>query len=188
MDEAFGRMTVVELGDYIAWAEWLQSLPYVDGSRIGVKGFSFGGTTTAMLVLRYPQYFRCGIAGGGVYDWTLYDTHYTERFMDTPQANPGGYAEAGVIDWVPKVFSAEPSPADRKSCRKPLPGALRLTHGTGDDNVHYQNTLLLMDALQKAGYQFEVMFYPDGMHGYRGYQGEHDKAAEAAFWTKWLLR
>ena len=82
----------------------------------------------------------------------------------------------------------EPSPADRKSCRKPLPGALRLTHGTGDDNVHYQNTLLLMDALQKAGYQFEVMFYPDGMHGYRGYQGEHDKAAEAAFWTKWLLR
>ena len=223
MDEAFGRMTVVELGDYIAWAEWLQSLPYVDGSRIGVKGFSFGGTTTAMLVLRYPQYFRCGIAGGGVYDWTLYDTHYTERFMDTPQANPDGYAEAGVIDWVPRVFTAEPQAgsasahasapasasapvfasasapvseagpepsfaADGESCRRPLPGALRLTHGTGDDNVHYQNTLLLMDALQKAGYQFEVMFYPDGMHGYRGYQGEHDKAAEAAFWTKWLLR
>ena len=53
--------------------------------------------------------------------------------------------------------------------------------------MHYQNTLLLMDALQKAGCQFEVMLYPDGMHGYRGYQGEHDKAAEAAFWTKWLL-
>ena len=180
MDQAFRRMTVIELEDYIAWAEWLQSLPYVDGSRIGVKGFSFGGTTTAMLVLRYPQYFRCGIAGGGVYDWTLYDSHYTERFMDTPQANPEGYAAASVIDWVPRIFG------EGDGGRLPLPGALRLTHGTGDDNVHYQNTLLLMDALQKAGVQFELMLYPDGMHGYRGYQGEHDKAAEADFWTRWL--
>lgn len=180
MDQAFRRMTVIELEDYIAWAEWLQSLPYVDGSRIGVKGFSFGGTTTAMLVLRYPQYFRCGIAGGGVYDWTLYDSHYTERFMDTPQANPEGYAAASVIDWVPRIFG------DQAGRKLPLPGALRLTHGTGDDNVHYQNTLLLMDALQKAGVQFELMLYPDGMHGYRGYQGEHDKAAEADFWTRWL--
>ena len=180
MDQAFRRMTVIELEDYIAWAEWLQSLPYVDGSRIGVKGFSFGGTTTAMLVLRYPQYFRCGIAGGGVYDWTLYDSHYTERFMDTPQANPEGYAAASVIDWVPRIFG------EGDGGRLPVPGALRLTHGTGDDNVHYQNTLLLMDALQKAGVQFELMLYPDGMHGYRGYQGEHDKAAEADFWTRWL--
>ena len=181
MDQAFRQMTVIELEDYIAWARWLQSLPYVDGSRIGVKGFSFGGTTTAMLVLRFPQYFRCGIAGGGVYDWTLYDSHYTERFMDTPQANPEGYEAASVLSWVPEVFASADTSA------RPLPGALRLTHGTGDDNVHYQNTLLLMDALQKAGSQFEVMLYPDGMHGYRGYQGEHDKAAEAAFWTKWLL-
>ena len=183
MDQAFRQMTVIELGDYVAWAEWLRSLPYVDGSRIGVKGFSFGGTTTAMLVLRYPQYFRCGIAGGGVYDWTLYDSHYTERFMDTPQANPDGYAAASVLEWVPELFAD-----GRGDSEKPLPGALRLTHGTGDDNVHYQNTLLLMDALQKAGCQFEVMLYPDGMHGYRGYQGAHDKAAEAEFWTKWLLK
>ena len=183
MDQAFRQMTVSELGDYAAWAEWLRSLPYVNGSRIGVKGFSFGGTTTAMLVLRYPQYFRCGIAGGGVYDWTLYDSHYTERFMDTPQANPEGYAAASVIDWIPKVFSLHSI-----SSYLPLPGALRLTHGTGDDNVHYQNTLLLMDALQKAGYQFEVMLYPDGMHGYRGYQGAHDREAETEFWTKWLLK
>ena len=146
MDQAFRRMTVIELQDYIAWAKWLQALPYVDGSRIGVKGFSFGGTTTAMLVLRYPQYFRCGIAGGGVYDWHLYDTHYTERFMDTPQANPDGYAEASVLTWVPSVFAGDGP--------KPLPNALCLTHGTGDDNVHFQNTLQLIDALQQAGYQF----------------------------------
>jgi dipeptidyl-peptidase-4 len=179
MDQAFRRMTVIELQDYIAWAKWLQALPYVDGSRIGVKGFSFGGTTTAMLVLRYPQYFRCGIAGGGVYDWHLYDTHYTERFMDTPQANPEGYAEASVMTWVPQVFAGDGL--------KPLPNALCLTHGTGDDNVHFQNTLQLIDALQQAGYQFETRIYPDGMHGYRGLQHEHDAAAEAIFWKKWLL-
>ena len=179
MDQAFRRMTVIELQDYVAWARWLQALPYVDGSRIGVKGFSFGGTTTSMLVLRYPQYFRCGIAGGGVYDWHLYDTHYTERFMDTPQENPDGYAEAAVMSWVPRVFGGDGP--------KPLPGALCLTHGTGDDNVHFQNTLQLVDALQQAGYQFELRIYPDGMHGYRGKQHEHDAAAEAIFWQKWLL-
>ena len=179
MDQAFRRMTVIELQDYIAWAKWLQGLPFVDGSRIGVKGFSFGGTTTAMLVLRYPQYFRCGIAGGGVYDWHLYDTHYTERFMDTPQANPDGYAEASVMTWVPQVFAGDGP--------KPLPNALCLTHGTGDDNVHFQNTLQLIDALEQAGYQFELRIYPDGMHGYRGRQHEHDAAAEAIFWKKWLL-
>ena len=172
-------MTVIELQDYVAWAKWLQSLPYVDGSRIGVNGFSFGGTTTSMLVLRFPQYFRCGIAGGGVYDWHLYDSHYTERFMDTPQANPEGYATASVMTWVPRVFEGDGP--------KPLPGALCLTHGTGDDNVHFQNTLQLVDALEQAGYQFELRIYPDGMHGYRGKQHEHDAAAEAIFWKKWLL-
>ena len=181
MDQAFKRMTVIELQDYICWAKWLQSMPYVDGSRIGVEGFSFGGTTTAMLVLRYPEYFCCGVAGGGVYDWKLYDSHYTERYMDTPQANPEGYAEASVLSWV-------------KSCAlQPLRGlhdgmpALKLTHGTGDDNVHFQNTLQLIDALQKNNIQFELMIYPDGMHGYRGYQHTHDKANDALFWTKHLL-
>ncbi|MBR4586270.1 MAG: DPP IV N-terminal domain-containing protein [Bacteroidales bacterium] len=179
MDQAFRQMTVIELQDYVAWAKWLQSLPYVDGSRIGVNGFSFGGTTTSMLVLRFPQYFRCGIAGGGVYWWYLYDTHYTERFMDTPEANPDGYREASVLTWVPRVFEGDGP--------KPLPGALCLTHGTGDDNVHFQNTLQLVDALEQAGYQFELRIYPDGMHGYRGKQHEHDAAAEEIFWRKWLL-
>lgn len=80
MDQAFRRMTVIELQDYIAWAKWLQDKPFVDGSRIGVEGFSFGGTTTSMLVLRYPEYFRCGIAGGGVYDWRLYDSLHREVY------------------------------------------------------------------------------------------------------------
>lgn len=172
MDEAFARMTVIELEDYKAWAEYLRSLPYVDGSKIGVEGFSFGGTTTSMLVLRFPEYFCCGIAGGGVYDWTLYDSHYTERFMDTPQANPEGYKIASVLSFVPELKN---------------PGALKLTHGTGDDNVHFQNTLLLVDALQKAGVQFELMIYPDGMHGYRGAQGKHSAEADHIFWSRHLL-
>ena len=181
MDEAFKRMTVIELQDYIAWAKWLQALPYVDGSRIGVEGFSFGGTTTSMLVLRYPEYFCCGVAGGGVYDWKLYDSHYTERFMDTPAANPEGYAEATVLTWV------DSSPLkERKGLHKGMP-ALKLTHGTGDDNVHFQNTLQLIDALQKAGIQFELMIYPDGMHGYRGLQHEHDQFNDHLFWSKHLL-
>lgn len=180
MDQAFRRMTVIELQDYVAWAKWLQAMPYVQGDRIGVEGFSFGGTTTSMLVLRYPQYFCCGVAGGGVYDWNLYDSHYTERFMDTPQANPEGYAEAGVLTWVPKVFA--PGNASR-----PAPGALKITHGTGDDNVHFQNSLLLVDALQREGYQFELMIYPDGMHGYRGKQHLHDQASDHIFWSRHLL-
>ena len=173
MDQAFGRMTVIELQDYVAWAEWLGSLPYVDASRIGVEGFSFGGTTTSMLVLRYPQYFCCGIAGGGVYDWNLYDSHYTERFMDTPQANPEGYRIASVLSYTEGLEN---------------PGYLRITHGTGDDNVHFQNTLLLVDALQKAGVQFELMIYPDGMHGYRGAQKKHSDESDHLFWTRHLLQ
>lgn len=181
MDQAFRHMTVKETEDYLAWAEWLKSLPYVDGSRIGVKGFSFGGTTTAMLVLGHPESFCCGIAGGGVYDWILYDSHYTERFMDTPQANPDGYSEASVLRW------AENSPLRASAGLHNGSPALRLTHGTGDDNVHFQNTLQLADALQKAGILFELMIYPDGMHGYRGYQHEHDAASESLFWTQHLL-
>jgi len=177
MDEAFRRMTVIELQDYLAWARYLQGLPYVDGAHIGVEGFSFGGTTTAMLVLRYPEYFRCGIAGGGVYDWNLYDSHYTERFMCTPSDNPEGYNEASVLHFVSNDLIS----ADYR------PFSLMLTHGTGDDNVHFQNTLQLVDALQKKGIQFELMIYPDGMHGYRGAQHLHDMDCAHNFWLKNLF-
>lgn len=177
MDQAFRRMTVVELQDYIAWARYMQSLPYVDGAHIGVEGFSFGGTTTSMLVLRYPEYFHCGIAGGGVYDWHLYDSHYTERYMCTPDENPDGYNEASVLEVVRKDGISKDY----------LPDHLRLTHGTGDDNVHFQNTLQLVDALQQKGVQFELMIYPDGMHGYRGQQHLHDQAAAQSFWMRTLF-
>ena len=172
IDLIYRDLVSVPVEDFCAWGRYFQSLPYVDAERIGVEGFSFGGTMTAMLVFTHPEIFRCGIAGGGVYDWELYDTHYTERFMDTPQRNPEGYSKARVLNYVESYD-------DTRSC-------LKLTHGTGDDNVHFQNTLQLIDALQQAGKQFELMIYPDGMHGYRGAQGLHDMAADAAFWTKHL--
>ena len=177
LDCIYRQLSTVEVDDFIAWAEWLQSLPYVQGDKIGVEGFSFGGTMTTLLVTTAPQAYHYGIAGGGVYDWKLYDTHYTERFMSTPEDNPDGYARTRVMDRI----SAYPAlPGDDGSVM------LRITHGTGDDNVHFQNTLQLVDALQKMGASFDFMVYPDGMHGYRGYQGAHFQAENRAFWLKYL--
>lgn len=181
-DMAYRQLTVHEIQDYICWAKWITSFPYVNAAKVGVEGFSFGGTTTVMLLCQANEYFHYGIAGGGVYDWKLYDTHYTERFMDTPQNNPEGYKVACALNWVKDYPVALPENGLQTSeCR------LKLTHGTGDDNVHFQNTLQLLDAMQKAGKDFDLMIYPDGMHGYRGSQGMHSLAQDQAFWSRYLL-
>ncbi|MGN1226075.1 MAG: DPP IV N-terminal domain-containing protein [Candidatus Cryptobacteroides sp.] len=172
LDLIYEDLLSVPVQDFLSWAKYFSQLPYVDAQRIGVEGFSFGGSMTAMLVMCHPEYFRCGIAGGGVYDWMLYDTHYTERFMNTPQNNPKGYEKAKVLNYVQ---SYDPSRS-----------MLKLTHGTGDDNVHFQNTLQLIDALQKQDKLFDLMIYPDGMHGYRGEQGVHDMHDDWQFWTEYL--
>lgn len=175
-DMVYRDVTSWPVNDFCEWADWLAAQPYVDVAHIGVEGFSFGGTMTSMLVMRHSDKFCCGIAGGGVYDWALYDTHYTERYMETPQTNPDGYAKACVLNYVNDY------PSDFHDDR----AMLRLTHGTGDDNVHFQNTLVLVDVLQKAGRHFELMIYPDGMHGYRGYQGAHSLENDHDFWLKHL--
>ncbi len=191
LDMIYRQLTVWEIKDFCAWADWLKSLPYVDGDKIGVEGFSFGGTMTSMLLMQVPDKFHYGIAGGGVYDWALYDSHYTERYMDTPQNNPEGYAVSRVLDYAGRYpVDVVPAVAQDGQTAVDMPeGAvmLKLTHGTGDDNVHFQNTLLLVDALQKAGKKFEYMVYPDGMHGYRGYQGRHFVESNHEFWQKYLL-
>lgn len=173
LDQIYKHLNTIEISDFVEWAEWLQSLPYVQADKIGVEGFSFGGTMTTMLVFTAPDKYPYGIAGGGVYDWALYDTHYTERFMETPQTNPDGYRDSRVINHVGQY-----KPSDRVR--------LKITHGTGDDNVHFQNTLQLIDELQKQGKSFDFMIYPDGMHGYRGYQGTHFRTENHAFWKKHL--
>lgn len=177
-DMVYRNLTEWPVRDFIAWAEYLKGLPYVDGDKIGVEGFSFGGTMTAMLLFRASDSYHYGIAGGGVYDWELYDSHYTERFMETPQANPDGYREACTLNYV-SGYPVSYNPDSNKVM-------LKLTHGTGDDNVHFQNTLQLIDALQRQGKKFDFMIYPDGMHGYRGYQGEHFNAANREFWLRYL--
>ena len=177
-DQDFRNLTATPVKDFVAWADWLQSLPYVIPDKIGVEGFSFGGTMTTLLLLEHSDKFHYGVAGGGVYDWMLYDSHYTERFMETPQANPEGYAASRVISSVssyPVTYANNDGSV-----------MLKLTHGTGDDNVHFQNTLQLVDELQKQGKCFDLMIYPDGMHGYRGLQGQHDEADDHAFWLKYL--
>lgn len=191
LDMIYRQLTVWEVKDFCEWADWLKSLPYVNGDKIGVEGFSFGGTMTAMLLMQAPDKFHYGIAGGGVYDWALYDSHYTERYMDTPGNNPEGYAVSRALDYAGSYPVAVDCAADCTSgcasCRAAEPVMLKITHGTGDDNVHYQNTLLLVDALQKNGRKFDFMIYPDGMHGYRGYQGSHFLEANREFWLKHLL-
>ena len=203
LDMVYRQLTVYEIEDFCAWADWLKSLPYVDDGKIGVEGFSFGGTMTAMLVMRHSDKFHYGIAGGGVYDWALYDSHYTERYMDTPQNNPEGYAVSKVLNYVDEYpvdygddvarasgaypYAPAPRAAQHHLLQQTDPVMLKITHGTGDDNVHHQNTLQLLDVLHRHGKKFDFMIYPDGMHGYRGYQGNHFKNANREFWRKYLL-
>ncbi len=174
MNCAHRNMGSVSLEDYITWAKYLRTLPYVDSTKIGITGFSFGGTMTVLALTDGNQYFKYGIAGGGVYDWTLYDSHYTERFMDLPDDNLIGYLSERAISKVSKYVGDKTS-------------MLKITHGTSDDNVHFQNTLQLVDALINEGKIFELMIYPGGYHGYRGLQGDHYNKENMIFWYKYLL-
>lgn len=200
-DMVYRNLTEWPVRDFISWAEWLKQLPYVNGDKIGVEGFSFGGTMTSMLLFRASDSYHYGIAGGGVYDWILYDSHYTERFMETPETNPDGYMDACTLRYVsgyPVRYDAGQGHAGSSdtvdgngagtvagaACVEPV--MLKITHGTGDDNVHFQNTLQLINALHRKGCKFDFMIYPDGMHGYGGYQGEHFRAANREFWLRYL--
>jgi dipeptidyl-peptidase-4 len=144
---AYRNLGELELRDLEDGLSWLKSQPYVDGSRIGIWGWSYGGYMTAY-ALTHSKSFKLGIAGAPVTDWRLYDTIYTERYMAMPQNNPEGYKKSSVI-----------------AAAKDLHGKLLLIHGTIDDNVHMQNTIQLVYELQKAGKQFDLMVYPKSRHG-----------------------
>lgn len=143
----FRRFGESELRDVEDCLTWLKQQPYVDGSRIGIHGWSYGGFLTAY-ALTHSTLFTMGIAGGTVSDWKDYDTIYTERYLQTPQNNPDGYRDSS-----PRFF------ADK------LHGRLMLIHGMIDDNVHVQNTLQLAYELQRANKAFELMLYPRSRHG-----------------------
>lgn len=140
-----------ETRDQIAGARHLASLPYVDADRVGIWGWSYGGYMTALALMKGGDVFRAGVSVAPVTDWRLYDTIYTERFMQTPELNPEGYRESAPTEHA-----------------EGLEGELLLVHGTGDDNVHYQNTVQLVDALIAADKQFDFMIYPNRTHSIAG--------------------
>ncbi|HIP32876.1 MAG TPA: S9 family peptidase, partial [Crocinitomicaceae bacterium] len=152
----FKKMTYLQLGkleteDFIAVAKELQSYDYVDASRIGIMGWSYGGFMTSLAMTKGADYFKMGIAVAPVTNWRYYDNIYTERFMRTPQENPDGYDQNSPINFTDK-----------------LKGKYLLIHGSGDDNVHYQNTLEMVNSLVEKNKQFDLFIYPNKNHGIYG--------------------
>ncbi|MDG2525299.1 S9 family peptidase [Stenotrophomonas sp. HITSZ_GD] len=159
----YGVQGTVEVDDQLRGVAWLKSQPWVDAKRIGVQGWSNGGYMTLMLLAKHSEAYACGVAGAPVTDWALYDTHYTERYMNLPAANEAGYREARIASHLDG-----------------LTAKLLLIHGMADDNVLFTNATSLMSELQKRGTPFELMTYPGAKHGLSGSNALHRyKTAEA---------
>ena len=158
-----------ELKDWITIVKWLRNNG-ADSTKVGIAGFSYGGYMTSLALTKGAGYFTYGLAGGSVTDWHLYDSHYTERFMDSPKENPQGYAAGSIMSYVDNYK-----------------GLLRIYHGTMDDNVHMQNSLQLVRKLQDAKKHFEFMVYPGGRHGWGGNQSSHSTNENNMFIYKNLL-
>ncbi len=146
----------VDVDDQAAAVTQLCARPYIDGARVGITGGSYGGYMTCISILRYPEVYAAGVAVSSVTDWRSYDSIYTERYMRTPESNRDGYDRGSALTYA-----------------KSLKGKLLLVHGTIDDNVHPENTLHLVDALQREGKSFDLMFYPEHRHGITGYNAAH---------------
>lgn len=146
----YKQMGKLELEDQLRGVAYLKSLPYVDEDRIGIWGWSYGGYMT-LYALTHSDVFRTGISVAPVTHWRFYDTIYTERYMGLPRENEAGYRDSAPLNMADS-----------------LSGQLLLIHGTGDDNVHMQNSIQMVDKLVDAGKQFQVMFYPKQRHGISG--------------------
>lgn len=154
--EAFKKSTYLQLGkleteDLIAVAKYMQNQSYVDPTRIGIQGWSFGGFMTALALTKGADVFKMGISVAPVTNWRYYDNIYTERFMRTPAENASGYDDNSPVNHVSK-----------------FKGKLLLVHGSGDDNVHYQNSMEFITAMVKANKQFDLFIYPNKNHGIYG--------------------
>lgn len=147
LDEIYGKLGIVEIDDQAAGVRHLAQRPYVDAKNVGIYGTSYGGYATIMCLLRYPDVFKAGVACSSVTAWENYDSIYTERYMNTPQENPQGYAAGSAMTYA-----------------KDLKGHLLLFYGTMDNNVHPSNTLQLAAALNKAGKNYDMMVGPDMGH------------------------
>ncbi len=152
----FKKMTYMNLGKYetidqIESAKWLARQPYVDGARIGIQGWSYGGYMSSLCITKGADVFKLAIAVAPVTNWKYYDSIYTERYLRTPQENNAGYEENSPINFVDK-----------------LKGKYLIIHGTADDNVHFQNSVDMISAMVKANKKFESAYYPNKNHGIFG--------------------
>lgn len=145
-----------EIEDQMQGIDYLRSLPYVDGDKIGVYGWSFGGFMTTNLMLTHPETFKVGVAGGPVMDWSYYEIMYGERYMDTPQTNPEGYAKNRLTDRAGD-----------------LEGRLLLIHGAIDPVVVWQHSLRFVEEAIKVGKLVDYMIYPKDEHNVRGQDRVH---------------
>lgn len=147
LDQLYGNLGIVEMDDFAAGVKSLYNRPFIDKTKVGVYGTSYGGTTAATLLLRYPDVFHVAVANSAVTDWRNYDNIYTERFMNLLENNRKGYEASSLMPMA-----------------KNLKGELLVFFGTADNNVHPANSLQLIDAFQKAGKSIEVQLAPDGGH------------------------
>ena len=150
------QLGTIEMADQMEGVKFLQSLPYVDQKRMGVEGWSFGGFMTITMKLAHPEIFKVGCAGGPVIDWKWYEVMYGERYMDMPQENPDGYANASLLGKA-----------------RDLQGRLLVIHGAEDNTVVWQNSIEFIDACIKAGKQVDYFIYPHHEHNVRGYDRLH---------------
>ncbi|MBQ7419603.1 MAG: DPP IV N-terminal domain-containing protein [Prevotella sp.] len=152
----FRQLGQIEMQDQMKGVDYLRTLPYVDIDRLGVHGWSFGGFMTISLMTNYPDVFKVGVAGGPVIDWKWYEVMYGERYMDTPQTNPEGYAKTSLL-----------------SKAKDLKGKLQIITGYNDNTVVPQHCLSFLDACVKAGTQPDFFAYPGELHNMRGHASVH---------------
>ncbi|MET3877553.1 dipeptidyl aminopeptidase/acylaminoacyl peptidase [Chitinophaga sp. OAE865] len=152
----FRQLGTVEMNDQLQGVAYLKSLPYINQQKMGVHGWSFGGFMTTSLMLRHPGVFQAAVAGGPVIDWSMYEVMYTERYMDTPQENPEGYANSNLLTQT-----------------KHLQGKLMLIHGTNDDVVVWQHSLKFLKACVDNEVQVDYFVYPGHLHNVLGKDRVH---------------
>jgi len=156
-----------EILDYEDAVNWLRTKSFVDPTRMGITGSSYGGYMTCLALTKGANFWTHGFASSSVTDYRLYDDIYTERYMDTPQDNPEGYKDGSALTFV-----------------KNYNGKLYLTHGDMDDNVHMQNSIYLISRLEDEGKSFEFMLYPGGRHGWGGAKAIHSRNEANDFWLR----
>ena len=159
-----------EMKDYSTMVKWLIANGQADSNKICITGFSYGGYMSCYALTYGSDVFTYGMAGGSVIDWTLYDSHYTERLMGTPKDNPDGYKTCNVLNYVDKYK-----------------GMLQIVHGIVDENVHLQNSIQLTSKLQDLKKDFEFMTYSGGRHGWPGNKNLHFQNLKTRFIYKYLL-